>query len=120
MRRLSHGAVTVFASLAAAMAVLAWTGHLSFVPFMALLAGLMFLVGMVFSNFNALAMEPQGHLAGTAASAIGSVSTLVGAGIGYGIGQAYDGTLVPLATGYVILSLATLAIVAVTERGRLY
>jgi DHA1 family bicyclomycin/chloramphenicol resistance-like MFS transporter len=120
MRRLSHGAVTAFALLSAAMAGLAWTGHLAFVPFMMLLAGLMFLVGMVFSNFNALAMEPQGHVAGTAASAIGSVSTLVGATVGSGIGQAYDGTLVPMATGYFLLSLVTLAIVAVTERGRLY
>lgn len=120
MRRLSHGAVTAFALLSAAMAGLAWTGHLAFVPFMMLLAGLMFLVGMVFSNFNALAMEPQGHVAGTAASAIGSVSTLVGATVGSGIGQAYDGTLVPMATGYLLLSLVTLAIVAVTERGRLY
>lgn len=120
MRRLSHGATTAFALLSAVMGGLAWTGHLGFWPFMGLLAGLMFLVGMVFSNFNALAMEPQGHLAGTAASAVGSVSTLVGATIGYGIGQAYDGTLVPMATGYVMLSLLTLAIVAATERGRLY
>jgi DHA1 family bicyclomycin/chloramphenicol resistance-like MFS transporter len=120
MNRLSHGAVVLFTLLSTIMAALALTGLLGFVPFMLLLGGLMFLVGMVFSNFNALAMEPQGHLAGTASSVIGSVSTLFGATIGSGIGQAYDGTLVPLAMGYVLLSLVTLATVAVTERGRLF
>jgi DHA1 family bicyclomycin/chloramphenicol resistance-like MFS transporter len=120
MNRLSHGAVVLFTLLSATMAALAWAGLLGFVPFMLLLGGMMFLIGMVFSNFNALAMEPQGHLAGTASSVIGSVSTLLGAAIGSGIGQAYDGTLVPLAMGYVLLSLVTLAIVAVTERGRLF
>jgi MFS transporter, DHA1 family, multidrug resistance protein len=120
MRRLSHGAVMLFALLSATMAALAWTGLLQFVPFMLILGGLMFLVGMVFSNFNALAMEPQGHVAGTASSAIGSISTLLAAVIGYGIGQAYDGTLVPLATGYVLLSLLTLTILAATERGRMF
>jgi DHA1 family bicyclomycin/chloramphenicol resistance-like MFS transporter len=60
MKMISHGAVAVFTLLSAIMALLARIGLLSFVPFMLLLAGIMFLVGMVFSNFNTLAMEPQG------------------------------------------------------------
>jgi len=35
------------------------------------------------------------------------------------VGQAYDGTAVPLTAGFALLGVATLAIVAVTERGRL-
>jgi len=93
---------------------------LSFAPFMALLGGVMFLVGLIFSNFNTLAMEPQGHVAGTASSLIGSVTTLLAAASGTVIEQAYDGTLVPLATGYLGFGLASLAIIAVTERGRLF
>ncbi len=80
----------------------------------------MFLVGMVFSNFNTLAMEPQGHRAGTVSSLIGSISTLMAALIGSTVGQAYDGTLVPLSTGYFALALMTIGIIAVTEKGRLF
>jgi DHA1 family bicyclomycin/chloramphenicol resistance-like MFS transporter len=120
MKRISHSAVTVFTLLSAVMALLARMGLLGFVPFMLLLAGIMFLVGMIFSNFNTLAMEPQGHIAGTASSLVGSISTLVAALIGYGVGQAYDGTLVPLSTGYLVLAITTIVIIAVTEKGRLF
>ena len=120
MRFISHGAVVVFTGLSAIMALLARLDLLSFVPFMALLGGVMFLVGLIFSNFNTLAMEPQGHVTGTASSLIGSVTTLVAAAIGTVIGQAYDGTLMPLANGYLGFGLASLAIIAVTERGRLF
>ena len=79
----------------------------------------MFLLGMIFSNFNALALEPQGRIAGTASSLIGSIATLLATVIGSFIGQAYDGTLVPLSTGYVVFGALALAAVAVTEKGRL-
>jgi DHA1 family bicyclomycin/chloramphenicol resistance-like MFS transporter len=120
MTVISHGAVAVFTLLSAVMALMARTGLLSFLPFMLLLGGIMFLVGMVFSNFNTLAMEPQGHRAGTASSLVGSISTLVAALIGSVVGQAYDGTLVPLSTGYFALALTTIGIIAVTEKGRLF
>jgi DHA1 family bicyclomycin/chloramphenicol resistance-like MFS transporter len=120
MKMISHGAVAVFTLLSATMALLARADLLSFVAFMLLLAGIMFLVGMVFSNFNTLAMEPQGHRAGTASSIVGSISTLVAALIGSTVGQAYDGTLVPLSTGYLALALTTIAIIAVTEKGKLF
>jgi DHA1 family bicyclomycin/chloramphenicol resistance-like MFS transporter len=120
MSIIAHSAVAAFTLLAAIMALLARISLLSFVPFMLLLAGIMFLVGMVFSNFNALAMEPQGHRAGTASSLTGSISTLIAAVIGSMIGQAYDGTLVPLSTGYLALALTTIGIIAVTEKGRFF
>jgi MFS transporter, DHA1 family, multidrug resistance protein len=120
MRRLSHGAMAAFTILAATTSVLALLDRLTLVPFMLLLAGIMFLLGMVFSNFNALALEPQGRLAGTASSVIGSITTLVATIIGSAVGHAYDGTLVPLSTGYVVFGAASLAMVAFTERGRLF
>jgi DHA1 family bicyclomycin/chloramphenicol resistance-like MFS transporter len=120
MTVIAHSAVAAFTLLAATMALLARIDLLGFVPFMLLLAGVMFLVGMVFSNFNALAMEPQGERAGTASSLIGSISTLIAALIGSMIGQAYDGTLVPLSTGYLALALITIGIIAVTEKGRFF
>lgn len=119
-RLLSHAAVVVFTMLAAVMALLAHLDVLAFVPFMILLGGIMFLVGMIFGNFSALALEPQGHIAGTASSIFGSTTTVLAAIIGYAVGQAYDGTLVPLANGYLVFGIASLAIILFTEKGRLF
>jgi hypothetical protein len=47
------------------------------------------------SNFTALGLEPQGHIAGTASPLYGSIATLLG--IGTTIGQDYDGRPLPLA-----------------------
>jgi DHA1 family bicyclomycin/chloramphenicol resistance-like MFS transporter len=49
-------------------------------------------------------MEPVGDIAGTASSFIGCVTTLMGALLGALIGEAYDGTIFPLACGYLGLS----------------
>jgi DHA1 family bicyclomycin/chloramphenicol resistance-like MFS transporter len=58
-----------------------------------------FVSGLVFSNMNALAMEPMGHIAGTASAIIGSVSTLSSILIAVPIGQMYNGTGLPLIFG---------------------
>ncbi|GGA11356.1 multidrug effflux MFS transporter [Neptunicoccus cionae] len=60
---------------------------------------LFFLSGLVFSNVNALAMEPMGHIAGTASAIIGSVSTLASILIAVPIGQMFNGTGLPLMFG---------------------
>ena len=44
----------------------------------------------------------------------------VGIGIGTKMGQDYDGTLLPFATGFFLCTLASLAVVLVVERGRLF
>lgn len=120
MRRISHAAVVAFTVLAAIAMILARLDALGFKTFMVLLTGIMFLLGMIFSNFNSLAMEPQARIAGTASSMFGSITTLIASVIGYVVGQAYDGTLVPLTTGYLLFGLGTLATVWITERGRLF
>lgn len=63
-----------------------------------------FLLSLTMPNFNTLAMEPVGDIAGTASSFIGCVTTLMGALLGALIGEAYDGTIFPLACGYLGLS----------------
>jgi DHA1 family bicyclomycin/chloramphenicol resistance-like MFS transporter len=80
----------------------------------------LFAFGLMFSNFSALAMEPQGHIAGTASSLFGSITTLIGIAVGTAIGQTYDGTLVPLAIGGVLSSVIALVVVIVVEKGRLF
>jgi DHA1 family bicyclomycin/chloramphenicol resistance-like MFS transporter len=66
-------------------------------------------------NFNALAMEPQGHNAGMASSLIGFTTTAGGALFGGAVGYLFDGTVVPLAVGFAVLSLLAFAAVASVE-----
>lgn len=120
MRVISHGALLGYVVIGAVMLGAAKLNMLPLPLFMALSALMMFAFGLMFANFTALAMEPQGHIAGTASSLYGSVTTLLGIGMGYTIGQDYDGTLLPFATGFFLCTLAALAVVAVVENGRLF
>jgi DHA1 family bicyclomycin/chloramphenicol resistance-like MFS transporter len=120
MRVISHGALMGFVAVAAAMLAGAKLEMMPLRLFLALSALMMFSFGLMIANFTALAMEPQGHIAGTASSLYGSITTLLGIGIGTTIGQAYDGTLLPFATGFFLCTLASLAVVLVVEKGRLF
>src|SRR6202011_835771 len=100
MRVMSHSALVGFFVVAAIMYAAARLQMLPLPLFMALAALMMFSFGLMIANFTALAMEPQGHIAGTASSLYGSITTLLGIGIGAVIGQHYNGTLVPFATGF--------------------
>ena len=77
-------------------------------------------IGLCGANFGAMAMEPVGHIAGTASSVQGFISSLGAVLVGSAIGQAYDGTTVPQAIGYLCVGLAVLAIVLWVEEGRLF
>src|SRR4029079_1590855 len=118
MRVMSHGALLGFVAIATIMLVTAKLQMLPLPLFMLLSVSMMFAFGLMISNFTALAMEPQGHIAGTAASLYGSITTLLGISVGASIGQGFDGTLVPFATGFLLCTLAALAVVLVVEKGR--
>ncbi|MGN6309075.1 MAG: multidrug effflux MFS transporter [Xanthobacteraceae bacterium] len=120
MRVISHTALVIYALVAAVMLVAASTHMLPLALYMALSALALFTFGLMMSNFTALAMEPQGHIAGTASSLYGSITTLIGIGIGVTLGQLYDGTLLPFAVGSLVCTLASIGIVLVTERGRMF
>ncbi len=119
MRPLSHAALICFTVVSLLHLGLALTLPVPFWVFFALSAVTFILFGFIGANFNALAMEPMGHIAGTAASVIGFAQTFLGAVLGSIIGQAYAGTIIPLVGGYALLGVASLAIVAVAERGKL-
>ena len=120
MRVISHGALVGYVAVAAALLMAVKLQMLPLPLFMALSALMMFSFGLMIANFTALAMEPQGHIAGTASSMYGSITTLLGIGVGMWIGQHFDGTLLPFATGFFLCTLAALAVVLVTEKGRLF
>lgn len=120
MRRLSHGALVGFMLVNGIWLALALTGPIPFPLFFLLFSLSMFQFGWIGPNFNAIAMEPLGHVAGTAASVLGFVTTLGGGLFGAMIGQAFDGTLRPLAGGYFVVSVVSLVLVLIGERGRLF
>lgn len=122
MRRLSHAGLLGFIAMSAVLVVLTviFDGRPPLLLFGVALAGAHFLMSLTLPNFNAMAMEPLGDIAGTASSFIGFYTTLIGAVGGFLIGQAYDGTVTPLALGYLGLGLACLCVVLWAERGRLF
>ncbi len=75
-------------------------------------------MGFLFGNANALAMEPMGHIAGTGAAVIGSISTLISVLLGTFIGQMFDGTVMPLVSGFALLGMMAIMVMYWTERGR--
>jgi len=122
MHRLSHGAHLVHVVLAAVFFVAAhlWSGLPPLWLFIALVVAMQFFFSIAISNYNALALDPLGEVAGTASSLIGAVTTIVGTVGGALIGQSFDGTVAPLSAGFFSLSALTLLIVYWTERGRLF
>ncbi len=77
-----------------------------------------FCSGLLFGNFNAIAMEPMGRIAGMAAAIIGSLSSLIAILTGGYIGQLYDGTVIPLVAGFTGLGLLTFFSTEWAERRR--
>lgn len=86
--------------------------------FMAWLLGTFFCIGMLFGNFNALAMEPLGHMAGLGAALTGSVSTLISLPLGWLIGHLYDGSVLPLVGGFALMGSMSLMLMRWTEQGQ--
>ena len=122
MRRLSHAATLGFVVMAAIQCGLAlvYDGRPPLLAFCLALGGNQFFASIAISNFNAMAMEPLGAVAGTASSFLGFYTTLLGALIGLLIGHLFNGTVIPLGAGYLVLSVLCLAVVLWTERGALF
>ncbi|WP_416366449.1 multidrug effflux MFS transporter [Sphingomonas aurantiaca] len=85
--------------------------------YIALQALSMTCIGLCGSNFGAMAMEPVGHIAGTASSVQGFITSVGAVVVGSLIGQAYDGSTFPLAIGYLGIGLGALALVYLVEGG---
>jgi len=119
MRVVSHAALFGYIFFALVHAAVAWAGLETIWTFALLQSGMMFCFGLMGSNFGALAMEPMGHLAGTASSVQGFCSTIGAALVGFVIGQQFDGTTVPLTFGFLLCGLAALLVVFITEKGRI-
>jgi MFS transporter, DHA1 family, multidrug resistance protein len=66
-----------------------------------------FCSGLLFGNYNAMAMEPMGHIAGMAAAVSGALSSLIAVTGGLVAGRFYDGTLFPISIAFLGFGIAT-------------
>lgn len=100
MRRLSQSALLLFLVISLAWLVVSLEMKMPLWLFVTFFACAMLPFGALGANFNALAMEPLGQLAGTASSILGFMQTFLGGILGTLIGQAFNGTVTPLAAGF--------------------
>jgi DHA1 family bicyclomycin/chloramphenicol resistance-like MFS transporter len=119
-RLISHAALLGFITMAAIHSAVTLTGHETVWTFAVLQGLTMFCFGLIAGNFGSMAMEPMGHIAGTASSAQGFISTTVGSLLGFAIGQSFNGSATPMALGFTAMGLSALVFVLIAERGRLF
>ena len=119
IRRIAHFGLVLFLAFAWLHLLLAWRGE-SLATFILMQGLTVACFGLASANFGALAMQPLGHVAGTASSVQGTIGTIGGALLGTLVGQNFDGSVVPLVAGFAGYGAAAFAIVLITERGRLF
>lgn len=120
MRRISHGVVLIFIALS--LINLGWMHFVGqdFWVFYILFVLTFGCFGMMGANFASLAMEPMGEIAGTANAIYGFATMTLSTFLGIIVARAFDNTVRPLLIAYVILGLASLAVILITERGKLF
>ncbi len=120
MRRLARGSLTM--QVVFAVAFVTVTVLFDGVPPLWLLFAVMvpmfFCLGTLFGNLNGLAMQPMGHIAGSAAAVIGAASTTISTVLGSFVGQSFDGTVLPLALGFAVFGGLSLIFCLWAEGGR--
>ena len=84
--------------------------ELSFTFMMIYMLIAFFSIGPLFGNFNSLAMQPFGHMAGVATSVISAIQTLCAVTVGAIVGQLYNGTVTSLITSFLLCGATTLII----------
>jgi DHA1 family bicyclomycin/chloramphenicol resistance-like MFS transporter len=113
IRRAFQGVVLINGLAATAAAA----GQVALPEFLAIQTCNMFAFGLLAPNLTAQSMSPLGHVAGTAASMFGFLTTTFGAVLGFAIGQLFDGTVRPVLCAYAIFGFAALLILG--RAGRL-
>ena len=118
MHRLTFGALNLIMVLSWLMLAISLVtdGQPPLWLFLTPLVAWFFCIGFIFGNINAMAMESLGHVAGSAAAIIGTLTTLLAVGLGYLTGRAYDGTVLSLVTGFAVLTTVSVALTRVVAR----
>lgn len=119
-RLISHIALigfTVFALILVAQTIIFGP---NLIAFMVLFSLVFMNFGFMGPNFNSMAMEPLGEVAGYASGVLGFASTTMAALIGGSIAHQYNGSMVPVLWGFVVLGVVAFLIVFITERFKLF
>jgi DHA1 family bicyclomycin/chloramphenicol resistance-like MFS transporter len=104
-RIIRYGFIANVSSAVALLVVaLATDGKPPFSLFVVFLGAVLFFQQLLIPNLNAAAMRPLGEVAGTAAALLGMVPGVLGAVIGGLIDRRFDGTIRPIAIGFVVSS----------------
>ncbi|WP_427964760.1 multidrug effflux MFS transporter [Altererythrobacter sp.] len=119
-RRVSHTALVTFIAVSAVQVYAAIDHPDSLAWFIPLMSANLCLLGFIGSNFGSIAMQPFYDTAGAASSVQAFIRMGTGAGLGILIGQAYNGSALPLALALLICSLLGLLLVLYSERGVLF
>ena len=119
-RRVSHTALFLFIAASLVQLWSASSGQQTVWEFVPILSFSMAMLGFVGANFSSIAMQPFFHISGAASSVHAALRMTLGAVLGVAIGEAYDGTAVPLASAMLACSLLSLAFVLFSENGRLF
>jgi DHA1 family bicyclomycin/chloramphenicol resistance-like MFS transporter len=101
-RRIMLAGLSLFAGVAALHLAISYFLGETLVVFIILQALTMACFGLISANLGSVAMQPLGHIAGTASSVQGLITTVGGALIGFYVGQHFDGTTIPLLAGFAI------------------
>jgi MFS transporter, DHA1 family, multidrug resistance protein len=120
MRLISHTALLAFIAITGLHVLIATLGFEQLWTFVVFQAVTMGCFSLSVSNFGAMAMEPVGSVAGSAASLQGFITTFCGALVGAFIGKQFNGTTVPLAAGALCCGVVSLGFVLLAEKGRLF
>jgi MFS transporter, DHA1 family, multidrug resistance protein len=119
-RRVSHSALMAYILLSLAQFGASLLHPEPLWLFVTIVALNMGMVGFTGSNFGSIAMEPFGHIAGSAASFQSFARMALASLIGALTGQRFDGTTLPLAQGFVIAGFVGLGFILWAEQGKLF
>jgi DHA1 family bicyclomycin/chloramphenicol resistance-like MFS transporter len=117
-RKIVNGAMRTLAALSVAYTAMIYLmdGFSDIWLLTAFLVLVFFCIGLLFGNLNAIAMKPMGHIAGTASAVVGALSSIMAVPLAVLIGRYYDGTILPLISGFAFLSTLSLFVVHWADR----
>lgn len=121
-RRVVHAVLFVYLGVAAVfvLTALVTDGRPPLAVFLVVLVSLVACHALLIPNCTSIAMAPMASIAGTAASLMGAVLIAGGALIGSFTDAAFDGTVRPLAIGFLGYGLVGFALIFWGEGGRLF
>jgi DHA1 family bicyclomycin/chloramphenicol resistance-like MFS transporter len=118
MRRVSHWSLKGYIVVTFIHIVVCLCIHESIVVFTGLQAITMAFSALTTSNYNAMAMQPMGALAGSAASLQGVTATIGGGVLAALIGSFWQGNIVVLPIGTFLAGVIAWVFVLIAERHR--